>query len=138
VQHARREAVEVRTALLTERDELPVELDALRQATAELGQELTHVPAAPTAGPEAGLGADEAAETVELRFERPTGSARDRVGAREHRFGQPQYHARRLLPRARDIYRTGTGRLRQTLSASAQHRPPSPNALSGVRDARAA
>src|SRR5215210_3563490 len=87
--------MEVGTAVLTERDELPVELDALGQAAVELGQEVAHVPAAATAGLKAGVCADEAAETVELWFERPAGAARDRVGAREHRFGQPQYHARR-------------------------------------------
>jgi hypothetical protein len=58
--------VEIGTPVLTERDELPVHLDAVGQAPPELGQEVAHVPAAPTAGPEAGVGTDKAAETVQL------------------------------------------------------------------------
>src|SRR3954454_13104677 len=127
VQHARREAVEIGTAVLAERDELPVELDALGQAAAELGQEVAHVPAAPTACPETGVGADEAAETVELRFEGPAGPARDRVGAREHGFGQPQYHARRAYCLAR------LASTRQAPAGSLRSAPSSRRAWRGAR-----
>ena len=52
-----------------------------------------HVPAAPAASAEAGVRADQAAEAVELRLERPAAAGGDRPGAGEHRFGQPQTHS---------------------------------------------
>src|SRR4051794_37690949 len=73
------------------RDEFAVELNILRQRLRDVREQLRHVPTTPTPGAEAaGVGADEAAEAVELRFERPAGAGGDRAGTRQHRFGQPQ------------------------------------------------
>ena len=58
--------MEVRAAIRGERDELPVELDALRQAAAELGQQVCHLPAPAAASSEAGVCADQAAEPVDF------------------------------------------------------------------------
>ena len=46
VQHPRAEPVEVGAAVVGERDDLTVELQARGQAAAELGQQVRHVPAA--------------------------------------------------------------------------------------------
>lgn len=39
---------------------------------------------------------DEASEAVELRLEQPAAAARDRVGSRKHRVGEPQSHGANL------------------------------------------
>ncbi len=84
--------MEVRAAIRGERDELPVELDALRQAAAELGQQVCHLPAPAAASSEAGVCADHATEPIYLRLEHPAASVRDRPGSGQHGLGQPQYH----------------------------------------------
>jgi hypothetical protein len=95
MQHPRPKPVEVEPARLVERDQVAIELDALRQAAAQLGQQVAHLPPSAAAGVEGRVRADEAAEPVQLRLEHPAAPGRNCVGAGEHRFGQPQHHRRR-------------------------------------------
>ena len=85
--------MEVRAAIVGQRDELPVELETIRQAAAELRQQMGHIPAAPAPSSKAGVRADQATKAVQLRLEHPAAAVRDRPSPGEHRFRQPQSHA---------------------------------------------
>jgi hypothetical protein len=97
VQHPRAQAMEVRAAVVVERDDLPVELQVRRQRPLELGQLRRHGPASTRPCAEAGVGADQAPVAVQLRLEQQPRACGN--GPERARIGPAAQHHPRIDPK---------------------------------------